>query len=156
MRKWNLGLALALLLSLAGCRGLGLKDESAGELERNVQESDLQVRETRTLAGLAAMETALAGYVKGERRIPERVDELVPKYLAEVPSVDLAIGGHHETSAVRYYASDLLQDGQIDGTKLKDTGKWGYVHNDQQVVIFVDCTHPSTRGKPWYEERVSQ
>ena len=98
------------------------------------------------------METALASFVKGERRIPERLDELVPKYLAEIPSVDIAVGGHHETNAVKYYASDLLRDGQIDGTKLKDTGKWGYVHNDRQVVIFVDCTHPSSRGQPWYQE----
>ena len=40
MRKWNLGLAL--LLALAGCRGLGLKDESGSELERNLQDSDTQ------------------------------------------------------------------------------------------------------------------
>ena len=154
MREWNLGLAL--LMALAGCRGLGLRDESATELERNFQDSDRQVRETRTLAGLAEMETALASYVKGERRIPERLGELVPKYLAEVPNIDIAVGGHHETSDVRYYPSDLLRDGQLDGTKLKDTGKWGYVHNDRQVVIFVDCTHPSSRGKPWYQERGAQ
>jgi hypothetical protein len=154
MRKWNL--SLALLLALAGCRGLGLRDDSADELERNFRNSDLQIRETRTLSGLAEIETALASYVKGERHIPDRLEELVPKYLAAIPSVDVAIGGHHETSAVRYYDGDLLRDGQIDGTKLKDTGKWGYVHNDRQVVIFVDCTHPSSRGRPWYKERGSQ
>ncbi|MCX5796019.1 MAG: hypothetical protein NTY77_11040 [Elusimicrobia bacterium] len=153
MRMWNLGLAL--LLTLAGCRSLGLKDESSGELERNFQESDRQVGETRTLAGLAAMETALTSFVKGERRIPERLDELVPKYLSQIPSVDIVVSGHHETNAVRYYPSDLLRGGQLDGTKLKDTGKWGYVHNERQVVIFVDCTHPSSRGKPWYQERGS-
>ncbi len=151
MRKWNLGLAL--LATLAGCRGLSLKDESVSELERNFQDSDRQVRETRTLAGLTEMETALASYVKGERHIPERLEELVPKYLAAVPSVDTAADGHHETSDVRYYAGDLLRDGQLDGTKLKDTGKWGYVYNNRQVVLFVDCTHPSSRGRPWYQER---
>jgi hypothetical protein len=153
MRKWNFGLAL--VLALSGCRMLGLKDESAGELERNLQDSDIKVRETRTLASLAEMETALASFVKGERRIPDSLDELVPKYLAEIPSVDIAVGGHNETNAVRYYASDLLRDGQLDGTKLKDTGRWGYVHNERQVVVFVDCTHPSSRGKPWYREKSS-
>ena len=151
MRKWNLGLAL--VLALAGCRGMGLKDEAAGDLERNSVDSDRNVGETRTLAGLAALETALASYVKGEQRIPERLEELVPKYLAEVPDVDVEIAGHQETSAVKYYDSDLIRNGQIDGTKLKDTGKWGYAHNDRQVVIFVDCTHSSSRGKPWYQER---
>ncbi|MDD5629673.1 MAG: hypothetical protein PHU21_11450 [Elusimicrobia bacterium] len=153
MRKWNLGLAL--LLALGGCRSLGLKDESSAELERNFQESDRQVRENRTLSSLAEMETALAGFVKTEKRIPEKLDELVPKYLAAVPSVDLAVAGHHETNAVKYYPSDLLRGGQLDGTKLRDTGRWGYVHNDRQVVIFVDCTHPTSRGKPWYKERGS-
>ena len=153
MWKWNLSLALS--LAFAGCRGLSPKDES-GDMERSFRDSDRQVQETRTLAGLAEMETALASYVKGERRIPERIEELVPKYLAEVPIVDTAAGGHHETSNVKYYASDLLRDGQLDGTKLKDTGNWGYVHNDRQVVIFVDCTHPSRRGKPWYKERGAQ
>jgi hypothetical protein len=151
MRKWNLGLIV--LLALTGCKGFGVKDEAAAELERNFQDSDRKVRETRNLSGLAEMETALASFVKGERRIPERLDELVPKYLAELPIVDTAAGGHHESSAVKYYASDILRGGQIDGTRLKDTGKWGYVHNDRQVVIFVDCTHPSSRGKPWYKEK---
>jgi hypothetical protein len=153
MRKWNIGLAL--LLALSGCRMLGLKDEGAGDLERNLQDSDVKVRETRTLASLAEMETALASFVKGEQRIPDRLDELIPKYIAEIPSVDIAVGGHNETNSVRYYASDLLRDGQIDGTKLKDTGRWGYVHNERQVVVFVDCTHPSSRGKPWYREKSS-
>jgi hypothetical protein len=151
MSKWNFGLAL--LLVLTGCKGLGFKDEAAVELERNFQDSDRKVRETRTLSGLAEMETALASFVKGERRIPERLDELMPKYLAEIPGVDIAVSGHHESSAVKYDASDILRGGQIDGTRLKDTGKWGYVHNDRQVVIFVDCTHPSSRGKPWYKEK---
>jgi hypothetical protein len=154
MRKWNLGLVV--LLALAGCKGFGLRDESAAELERNFQDSDRKIRETRTMSGLAEMETALGSYIKTEKRIPERLEALVPKYLAEIPNVDIAAGGHHETSAVKYYGVDILRAGQIDGTRLKDTGKWGYVHNDRQVVIFVDCTHPSSRGKSWYQEKGSQ
>ncbi len=34
-----------------------------------------------------------------------------------------------------------------------DTGKWGYVFNESQVVVFIDCTHKSGRGRPWYQER---
>jgi len=132
------------------------RDESAVELDRNIQDSERQVREARTLSSLVEMDTALASYYSHERRIPEKVDQLIPKYLAAIPSVDPATAGHGETNAVKYYPSDLLRDGQIDGTKLKDTGRWGYVYNDRQVVIFVDCTHPSSRGRPWYQERGGQ
>jgi len=152
MGKFSLGLAI--LLASAGCRGLEARDEKTAELERNFRESERRVRETRTISSLVEMETALDGYVKHERRIPEKLDVLIPKYLAEVPTVDVT--GHRETNYVKYYPSDLLRDGQIDGTRLQDTGRWGYVHNDRQVVIFVDCTHPSGRGRPWYKERGAQ
>jgi hypothetical protein len=154
MKAWGLGLAL--LLAFAGCSGLGLRDEQSGDLERNFQDSDRQIRETKTLAGLAEMAAALDSFVQSERRIPERLDELVPQYLAAIPTADAAAGGHGESSGVKYYPESLLRDGRIDGTKLKDTGKWGYVHNDRQVVVFVDCTHPSSRGKPWYQESGAQ
>jgi len=153
MRRRSLGLAALLSLALAGCRGLGLKEEPAAELERDFQNSDREVRETRTLSGLAQIETALAGYVREQRRIPKKLSDLVPKYLADIPAVDAAAGGHQETSEVKYYPADLLRDGEVDGTRLRDTGRWGYVHNDRQVVIFVDCTHPSSRGRPWYREK---
>ena len=45
--------------------------------------------------------------------------------------------GHSETNRVRAYPSRVLQDGAIDGSKLRDSGAWGYVHNDRQVIIFV-------------------
>ncbi|SRR3989339_1671509 len=151
MREAALGLAA--VLALAGCQALGMKDDSSVELERNFQDSDRKVREHRTFSALAEMETALAGYLKHEKRIPERLDELIPKYMAEIPSIDLGTGNHRETKAVKYYPSDILRDGQIDGTRIRDTGRWGYVFNERQVVVFVDCTHPSSRGKAWYQEK---
>ena len=154
MKTWGLGVIL--LAALAGCRSLGLKDDSGPELERNFQDSDRQVRETRTLSALAEMEAAIAGYVKEYNRIPARLEELVPKFIADIPSVDISVGGHRESNVVKYYPSAALRDGQIDGTMLRDTGHWGYVHNDRQVVIFVDCTHPSSRGTPWYREKGGQ
>jgi hypothetical protein len=148
-------LALGLLgaLTIMGCRGASVRDYSARELERNFEDSDRQVRQSRTLSSLAQLETALESFVQHERRIPERLEELVPKYLAEIPSVDTGIKGHEESATVEYYPTNILEDGLLDGTRLRDRGRWGYVHNDAQVVIFVDCTHPSPRGKPWYQER---
>jgi len=75
MREAALGLAA--VLALAGCQALGMKDDSSVELERNFQDSDRKVREHRTFSALAEMETALAGYLKHEKRIPERLDELI-------------------------------------------------------------------------------
>ncbi|MDD5656308.1 MAG: hypothetical protein PHF00_03535 [Elusimicrobia bacterium] len=152
----RLGLGLAAVAVLAGCRGIGSKDYGALELERNFADSDRQVRETRTLSSLVQLEASLSDYVKDERRIPDRLEQLIPKYLSGIPSVDIAVRGHRETAAVQYYPADLLVDGLIDGTRLRDTGKWGYAHNERQVVIFVDCTHPSSRGKPWYQEKAGQ
>jgi hypothetical protein len=43
--------------------------------------------------------------------------------------------------------------GKIDGTRLKDTGRWGYASNGRRVIVFIDCTHPDSRGKPWHRAR---
>ncbi len=153
MRSW--GAALTALFFLAGCSGwmVSNKDEGAKELERSFKDSESHVKENRTRSALGALETAVGDYVKAEGRIPEDLSALIPKYLAEIPSVDLDVPRHQETNAVKIYPSSILRDGLIDGTKLADTGKWGYVHNERQVVVFVDCTHPSSRGRPWYQER---
>ena len=151
MREWRLGLAVILLL--AGCRSLGGKNEGVVELERDFRNSERQVKETRTLSSLVQLESALASYVKAERRIPDKLKQLIPKYLAEIPTIDVDVRSHRETNSVKVYPGSILRDGLIDGTRLQDTGEWGYVHNDRQVVIFVDCTHPSSRGRPWYQER---
>ncbi|HAM35481.1 MAG TPA: hypothetical protein DEB40_04335 [Elusimicrobia bacterium] len=145
--------ALSLALLAGACRGPAYRDEGSTELERTFRASERKVKENRILSGLAQMEEALAGYIKTEGRIPDRIDLLVPKYLAEIPDLEIDVPEHGQTSAVKNYPSDALRDGQIDGSRLKDTGRWGYIFNDRQVVVFVDCTHPSSRGRPWYKER---
>ena len=156
MRGLCLLFAVVLPAAMTGCRGLGARDESAQELERDFRDSERQIKETRTLSNLAKIEASIADYIKYEKRIPEKIDQLIPKYLAMIPTVEIEVSKHHESAAVKYYYSETLRDGQIDGTRLKDTGKWGYVHNERQVVVFVDCTHPSGRGKSWYQERGAQ
>jgi hypothetical protein len=51
------------------------------------------------------------------------------------------------------YPPDVLRGGQVDGSRLRGTGRWGYVFNQNRVVIFVDCLKPSNKGIPWYQER---
>lgn len=148
--------AFAALLSLSGCRSMfgddgGGRDSSA-EVTRTVDEVETQAKEVQTRTALAKMEEALGAYVKHERKIPEKLSDLVPKYLAEIPTVE-GVRSHRETNRVRVYPSSVLRDGQVDGTALRDSGAWGYVFNDRQVVVFVDCTHKATDGRAWYLER---
>ena len=144
-----------LLAALTGCgSAMDRRDAVAtSEIEKSAEAVEIQARELRTLSALAKLEEALTSYVNTEKKIPESLDVLIPKYLAEIPAVEVNVRGHRDSADVRLYKTDILRDRQIDGTRLKDSGRWGYVFNDRQVVVFVDCTHQSKRGTPWYLER---
>jgi hypothetical protein len=143
---------LALSAAAAGC-SMMKEDPASREVEQKAQEVEFQAKESQTRSALAGIESALKAFVDTEKRIPESLDELVPKYLAEIPVVEIGVRGYHDTNAVKIYPSSILVQGSIDGSKLKDTGRWGYVHTDNRVVVFIDCTEKSSRGIPWYQER---
>lgn len=154
MRSTRLLLAVACLSAgLAGCGTLPGDSPSIKEVERNVEEVEVKAKEGHTLSGLAKLEESLGAFVKAERRIPERLSELVPKYLAEIPTVETS--AHAESARVKLYPSSVLRDGHVDGTRIRHSGGWGYVYNDRQVVVFVDCTHKASSGRAWYLERGS-
>ena len=151
MRTIFLTAAAALLLG--GCAGVfGGGDESSGDFEKETKAADVRMREDKVRSGLSKLEASLADYTKAEGRIPTKLASLVPKYLAEIPFLDIP-GCGRETDKVELYAPDVLRGGQIDGSRIKGSGRWGYVYNDRQVVIFVDCLKSSSRGIPWYKER---
>lgn len=147
---------IALLLSccLAGCGGMmgGPRDEASRDFENETGAADLRIKEDKVRSALGKIETSLADYVKVEKKIPLKLGSLVPKYLGEVPSLDLPVCGR-ESDKIQYYGPEILRGGQVDGSRLRGTGRWGYVYNDRQVIIFVDCLKTSTRGVPWYQER---
>ena len=149
MKKY---LFLPILVFMAGCAGH--EGEIGGrEMDQTVHDVDVKIKESRTLSALGKLQASIADYYKTEKKIPANLERLIPKYLADMPTVEIAVRGHKDNTKVQYYPSDIMRDGQVDGTRLKDTGKWGYTFNERQVIIFVDCTHPSTRGSPWYQER---
>jgi len=150
-RAWMPAL-LAGVLAAGGCRQFW-KDDISPEVEAKASQMDAQLKETRTLTGLAKIEESVKDYVQNEKKIPERLEDLIPQYLADMPTVELGVRGHRDTTRVQKYPSSILSGGQIDGSKIKDTGRWGYVHDERQVVVFVDCVHKSSRGRPWFEER---
>lgn len=136
----------------AGCGGMFAKDEAADEFAKETSANEARVKEDRVRSSLAQLETRLADYTKTEKKIPAKLERLVPKYLAEVPSLDLPVCGR-ESNKVEVYPPEVLRDGQVDGSRIRGTGRWGYVFTDDRIVIFVDCLKPSLRGVPWYQER---
>ncbi|MBI4061532.1 MAG: hypothetical protein HY403_08890 [Elusimicrobia bacterium] len=142
----------ASVLFAAGCAGTFTKDEAAADFDQETSANEARVKEDRTRSSLAQLEARMADYTKTEKKIPARLDQLVPKYIADVPALDLPVCGR-ETNKVETYPPEILRDGQVDGSRIRGTGRWGYVYNDYQIVIFVDCFKPSLRGVPWYQER---
>lgn len=150
MRKFILTTLAAVLT--AGCAGMFAKDEAAIDFDNETSANEKQVKEERVRSSLAQLETRLSDYTKTEKKIPTKLEKLVPKYLAEIPSLDLPSCGR-ESKKVEVYPPAILRDGQVDGSRLKGTGHWGYVFTEDRIVIFVDCLKPSLRGVPWYQER---
>lgn len=141
----------ALAAALSGCSLF--QDKASQEVDANVRQMELTASESHTFSSLSHIDDALSAYVKDNHRIPESLDLLVPKYLAEIPAVELGIHGYSDKARVTIYPPTVLRDGQVDGMLIKDTGGWGYVYNDHQVVVFVDCTRRDSRGRAWYLER---
>lgn len=142
----------AVVLLTAGCAGLFGKDEAAADFDKETSANEAKVKEDRARSSLAQLETRLSDYNKTENKIPTKLESLVPKYIAEIPSLDLPVCGR-ESNKVEVYSPEILRDGQVDGSRLRGTGHWGYVFTDDRIVIFVDCLKPSLRGVPWYQER---
>ncbi len=136
----------------AGCGGMFAKDNISADFDMETRKNEARVKEDRARSSLAQIEAGLADYTKTENKIPAKLQLLVPKYLTEIPPLDLPICGS-ETNKVEAYSSQILRDGQVDGSRIKGTGRWGYVFTSDRIVIFVDCLKPSLRGLPWYQER---
>lgn len=148
----NLILTAVVVFLTAGCAGLFAKDEAAADFDKETSANEAKIKEDRVRSALAQIETRLADYTKTEQKIPAKLENLVPKYLGEIPALDLPVCGH-ESNKVEVYSPVILRDGQVDGSRLKGTGHWGYVFTEDRIVIFVDCLKPSLRGIPWYQER---
>ena len=145
-------LTAAAALLTAGCAGMFSRDEAAVDFDKETSANEARVKEDRVRSSLAQIETRLSDYTKTEKKVPAKLELLVPKYIAEIPTLDLPVCGR-ESNKVEVYSPEVLRDGQVDGSRLRGTGRWGYVFTDDRIVIFVDCLKPSLRGVPWYQER---
>jgi len=128
-----------------------------------------------TLGALGSFRAALSIYYgDAEGVYPSDPRELIsPKgppptaamkypYLKTIPNVQ--VQDHAPTSEIEFYGNEICGkdakgDARIDATRLRDTGRWGYVGDKASRcwgMLFVDCRHstpPSTnhpQGEPWY------
>jgi hypothetical protein len=151
--KWR-GMMWAVTVAggLTGCASWSGKDEAMGDFEKAARAGDIRLSEDKARVGLRQLESALSDYLKSENKIPAKLEELVPKYIPAIPSLDLPVCAP-ESDHVEPYPATALRDGQVDGGKIRGTGHWGYVFNQFQVVVFIDCLRTSRSGVPWYQER---
>ncbi|MDD5303614.1 MAG: RDD family protein [Elusimicrobia bacterium] len=115
--------------------------------------------EGATKGNLGSLRSAISIYYGDmEGQYPATLDALIgPKYVPAMPKTKLA--DHKETGAWTLYGAEVCTGkteygAEIDATKLKDTGGWGYVADPRAKcsgMVFVDCTHRDTKGKLWPE-----
>lgn len=148
------GMLFAAAAALAGCMG-GLRGETGGkDISEEVAQSVRRASESHTLSRLAALERSLNDYIQAKGNIPPKLNVLVPDYIAEIPEAELGLPRDHiDKNVISYYPAGIISDGQINGALIKDTGGWGYVFNDRQVIVFIDCVHKRMDGSPWYQAR---
>jgi|GEM_PF-2195177 len=146
-----LGLAV-LIAASAGCAEMTGAKDIPTDIDTRSGAVDSSAMENDARTSLGQIETALAAYVKGENAIPNTLDQLVPKYLGAIPPLDLTACGPR-TEEVRNYPSDYLLNGQVDGSRIRAKGTWGYVHDGVRVVVFIDCRKTNSNGVPWYQVR---
>jgi hypothetical protein len=145
-------LVLAALIAAGGCANMTGARDVHSDIEAQSVAVDASAQENDVRASLGHIENALSDYVKSENKIPDDLEALVPKYLAAIPPLDVTACGR-PTDDVQNYPADVLHDGQVDGTRIRGRGVWGYVHNSARVVVFVDCLKTSSTGTPWYQVR---
>ena len=123
-----------------------------------IKELAVKSGEGVTKGNLGSLRAALSiSYGEAEGVYPATLDALTPQYIPAIPKTKL--GDHKETDAWTPYGAEVCTGSteygsEIDSTKLKDTGGWGYVVDPKAKCygsVFVDCTHQDTKGKRWPE-----
>ena len=79
MNKFFFFAALAVFSAGAsGCASLFGKDEAAADFDKETSADEAKVREDKTRTSLSALASAVADYVKTEKKVPAKLEVLVP------------------------------------------------------------------------------
>lgn len=85
-------------------------------------------------------------YGDAEGVYPKTLEQLVPKYVSEIQPAHTA--EHGKSAQVTLYGAEACASSQdVDPSKIKDTGGWGYVADEKAPcygAVFVDCSHKTT------------
>jgi hypothetical protein len=123
------------------------------ELKTTKQRLDSLVRlslEGKAKGNLGSLRASLAIYYGDtEGKYPKDPKALVPKYLPEIPALELP---DHPASNEIIVLTDAKGD-KID-PYIKDTGKWLYISNPDSPLdgtLVIDCNHKDAKGRLWYQ-----
>jgi uncharacterized RDD family membrane protein YckC/type II secretory pathway pseudopilin PulG len=108
-------------------------------------------------ARLGVLRSALSMYYAGAGgSYPADLNALAPKY---IPAIEPAgVPQHPDAAGVQVYGAEVCSGSKepgagLDGAKLHDTGKWGYVVAPKAPcdgTVFIDCTHTDSKGSAWF------
>lgn len=152
------GLAALGVLGLAAFFVIGLIAAGAG----SGKFGDLmkKSREGATKGNLGALRAASAIYYGDtEGNYPATLEGMIgPKWIDHIPAADNGV--HPKSANWTAYGDEVCEpmadpkNGKLGGARLRDTGAWGYVADPKSNcwgMVFVDCTHADSKGKPWFE-----
>lgn len=117
------------------------------------QKMQTRFAEGSTKTRLGALRSAISiHYSNKEGRYPASLNDVRdPQILGRIPETELP--DHKPTSAWTAYGAEVCPSGgEIDPSRLKDTGGWGYVTDSKAPcwgTVFVDCAHKDQKGQFW-------
>jgi hypothetical protein len=108
--------------------------------------------EGEAVANLNALRVVVARYKDQKGAPPPSLEAL--KELQDftvLPTLDLP---EHTAGNESVPYQNVSVYGKIDGPKIRDTGKWGYLADPKDSAfgtVFIDCTHTDSQGAYWYQ-----
>ncbi len=143
---------VAVLASLALSGGCAFGGRPRAEPRQAGPEERL-ILESSTLTSLALLEASVGTFTRDKGRPPARLEDLVPDHIGQLPVVELGLAAHPDAAEAFNYGPGVLENGALREGMLRDSGRWGYAVEGGSARVFVDCTHESSRGRPWFKER---
>ncbi|UPT73971.1 MAG: hypothetical protein M0D55_19420 [Elusimicrobiota bacterium] len=127
-------------------------DKDLGEVvgPENLRKARSARKEGGAKGNLGAIRSALSIYYGDkEGKYPAAVRELIPKYLARIPELELP--EHKPSDGIRV----LKSVGSMEELKnqLTDSGQWTFVLDPDSKIdgtVLIDCTHKDSRGSQWH------
>ena len=147
-------------------QGLKLAAENKPLVDQKIKEVLLEIAEHRrheevrksipaseqeALSNVVSMRNKLSiFYGDHEGKYPERLENLVPKYLSEIPSIQVA--GHGKTTHITL-SNAVLNSTEDIAKFITDSGDWIYFSNPDSHYggVMINCSHRGITGKPLYD-----